>query len=90
MTAALILFIVLFLLNCLSFWLYGADKRKAVHGLRRIPESTLLLVAGLGGAYGALMGMLLFRHKTRHTLFLILVPLFFIAWLIGPYIIIDA
>ena len=87
---ALILFIVLFVLNCLTFWLFGADKRKAVYGLSRIPEAVLLLLAGIGGAYGALMGMILFRHKTRHTLFWILVPLFFILWLVGPYFLVNA
>ena len=36
---------------------------------RRIPENTLLLTAALGGTPGAIAGMLLFRHKTRHWQF---------------------
>jgi uncharacterized membrane protein YsdA (DUF1294 family) len=73
---ALFLFAVFILYNIGTFALYGADKRRAERGEWRIRERTLLLVAALLGAPGALLGMLLFRHKTRHTLFRILVPLF--------------
>ena len=64
--------------NLRAFALYGIDKLKAKKGAWRIPESTLLLVAFLGGSLGALLGMELFRHKTKHAKFRILVPLFLI------------
>ena len=64
--------------NLLAFVLYGVDKLKAKKGAWRIPEATLLLVAFLGGSVGALLGMEVFRHKTRHAKFRILVPLFLI------------
>ena len=51
--------------NLLAFALYGIDKWKARHNRWRIPESTLLLFAACGGSVGALLGMYLFRHKTR-------------------------
>jgi len=74
-------FTLLFLLNVVTFWLYGADKRKAVFGLWRIPEPLLLILAIVGGAYGAGCGMLLFGHKTDKLIFCIVVPLFFLIWM---------
>ena len=73
-----ILLAVLLLMNLLAFVLYGVDKLKAKKGAWRIPEATLLLVAFLGGSLGALLGMEVFRHKTKHAKFRILVPLFLI------------
>ena len=64
--------------NLLAFVLYGVDKLKAKKGAWLIPEATLLLVAFLGGSLGALLGMEIFRHKTKHAKFRILVPLFLI------------
>lgn len=55
---------------------YGVDKFKAKRGASRISEQKLLLFAFMGGAAGALAGMVLFRHKTRHLKFVICVPLF--------------
>ena len=70
--------LILAAVKLLAFALYGVDKVKAKKGAWRIPEATLLLVAFLGGSVGALLGMEVFRHKTRHAKFRILVPLFLI------------
>ena len=59
------------ILSIASFVLYGLDKRRAVHGGRRVPEFTLQLLAFLGGWPGALFGQRQFRHKTKKTPFLI-------------------
>ena len=67
----------IFAINLLAFFLYGADKRKAVKDQWRIPEATLLGVAFVGGSIGAWAAMQLFRHKTKHWKFKILVPVFF-------------
>ena len=81
-----VILLVLVGLNLLAFALYGIDKRKAKRGAWRISEVTLLLIAALGGSIGALLGMELFRHKTRHVKFRVLVPLFLILHIaLGVY-----
>ena len=60
--------------NLLSFGLFVSDKRRAVNRRRRIPENTLLLTGAVGGL-GACLAMNLFRHKTRHPRFQILMGL---------------
>ena len=55
--------------NLLAFALMGADKRKACRGQWRISERALFLPALLGGSVGAIAGMKLFRHKTKHWYF---------------------
>ena len=56
-------------MNLLAFGLYAADKRRARLHMWRIRESTLLAVTVLGGSLGALLGMHLLRHKTKHNRF---------------------
>lgn len=50
--------------NLLSFLLFGLDKLLAVRRKRRIPEATLLTLSVLCGSIGAMLGMLIFHHKT--------------------------
>lgn len=52
-------------MNFLAFVAFGIDKWKAETGGWRTAESTLLLLALLGGTPGAYLGRHLFRHKTR-------------------------
>ena len=78
--------------NVLDLILMGADKAKAKSGARRIPEATLLLFAILGGSVGGILGMLLFRHKTRHAAFALGLPLILLAqlalaWAVWKYVI---
>ncbi|MBO9694629.1 MAG: DUF1294 domain-containing protein [Sphingopyxis sp.] len=51
--------------NGIAFGLMVADKRRAEAGIRRIPESTVLLWTFLGGACGTVLAARLVRHKTR-------------------------
>ncbi|MGD0804614.1 MAG: DUF1294 domain-containing protein [Candidatus Bathyarchaeia archaeon] len=75
--------IILLVVNFVSLVFFGLDKLWAMRGGMRIPESRLLLLAFLG-PFGAYMGMLLFRHKTRKPKFL-LVPLFLLVQLVLMY-----
>ena len=59
----------------IAFALMGIDKWKAKHDSWRIPEKTLFLSAIMGGSVGALAGMYLFRHKTKHLSFTVGMPL---------------
>jgi uncharacterized membrane protein YsdA (DUF1294 family) len=61
--------------NLLTFSLYGVDKYKAQKNQWRISESTLIACAFLMGGAGALFGMAIFRHKTKHLKFKLLIPL---------------
>ncbi len=64
----------LIIINIIAFFLMGIDKKKARTGAWRIPEKTLFLSAILGGSIGAIAGMQLFRHKTRHRSFVVGMP----------------
>jgi uncharacterized membrane protein YsdA (DUF1294 family) len=78
------LIIYLIIINLLGFIFYGIDKAKSKRkGSSRIPGRTLLWVARLGGGLGCWLGMMLFRHKTKHTRFMVLVPLWTVVWIVG-------
>lgn len=64
----------LLIINFLTWVVYGLDKGRAKSRKWRISERTLLVLAAVGGSAGALVGMLLFRHKTKKAKFVILVP----------------
>lgn len=64
-----VLLMIFLAVNILAFILYGIDKKRAKKNQWRISERTLLLVGFCGGAVGALAGMKIFRHKTRHWYF---------------------
>ena len=65
--------------NLVTFTVYGVDKAKARRGAWRVPEKTLFLLPLLGGSVGALLGMLVFRHKTKHWYFMWGIPLILLA-----------
>ncbi len=78
-----LLYIYFAVVNVVTFVVYGVDKWKAKNGKWRIPEATLILLAAIGGAFGAKAAMTYFRHKTQHKKFTILVPLLLIVWILG-------
>ncbi|HEX8468101.1 MAG TPA: DUF1294 domain-containing protein [Allosphingosinicella sp.] len=55
----------LLLVNLVTLFRFREDKRRAVAGAWRVPESTLLALAAIGGTPGALLACRLFHHKTR-------------------------
>ena len=84
MQAMILLYLLI--VNAVAFLLMLADKQKARKKLWRIPESTLLLSAAIGGSIGALVGMYTFRHKTRHLKFTLGVPAILIAQIVGLFL----
>ena len=76
----------LLILSVVTFILFGYDKAMAVTHNWRVPERVLIGAGLAGGAWGALAGMVMFRHKIRHTRFwLILIPcgLFYLGLLVA-------
>ena len=56
-------------LSVIAFFAYGIDKHRAKKRKWRTPEAVLLGLGFFGSAAGALLGMRLFRHKTKHWYF---------------------
>ena len=77
--------ILLALLNLTAFTAFGIDKYKAIHHTWRIQERTLLLLALFGGSIGAIIGMIVFHHKTNHLKFRWGLPFLFLLQYIGLY-----
>ena len=65
----------LVVINIITFLVYGIDKLKAKKGRWRIPETTLLLLAVIGGSIGAWGGVKVWHHKTMHKKFKYGIPL---------------
>ncbi|MGQ0533346.1 MAG: DUF1294 domain-containing protein [Caulobacteraceae bacterium] len=59
------LMLVLIGINVVAFLAFGWDKRQSERHGSRIAERTLLALALIGGALGALLGQQFFRHKTQ-------------------------
>ena len=74
-------------INLVTFLVYGIDKLRAKRGAWRIPEKTLFLLPLLGGSVGAIAGMRVFHHKTKHWYFkyglplILLLQLALVVWL---------
>ncbi len=68
-------------INLVTFLVYGVDKLRAKRGAWRIPEKTLFLLPILGGSVGAIAGMKVFHHKTKHWYFKYGLPLILILQL---------
>lgn len=67
-----------FLLNMRTFGLFYIDKKRSEKNKYRLSEKKLLLSAALMGGVGALLGSILFKHKTRKHLFRFTLPVFFL------------
>ena len=74
-----VLLVWLAAVNVVTFAVYGIDKAKAKRGAWRVPERTLFLLPLLGGSLGALLGMKVFHHKTKHWYFVWGIPLILLA-----------
>lgn len=65
----------LVLINLVAIVLMYIDKQKAKKHQWRISEDTLIGVSLIGGGIGALWGIHVFRHKTKHAKFTIGIPI---------------
>ena len=81
-------------INLVAIIMFGIDKSKARRGGRRISEASLFLISFIGGAVGGVLGMLVFRHKTRKLGFkaimfiIVLINIYLYYWLYINFIII--
>ena len=79
----------LLLINGIGFVLMGVDKKRAKRDQWRISEKTLFLPPLLGGTVGAILGMRVFHHKTKHWYFryglpaLLVLQVVLAGWLYG-------
>ena len=63
-----------------TFAMYGLDKRAARAGGLRTPELVLHGLALIGGFPGGWAGRAVFRHKTRHPAFLVVLTVSTALW----------
>ncbi len=75
----------LVIINLAAFAVFGIDKKRAKKGQWRIPEKTLFLSAILGGSIGAILGMYIFHHKTKHWYFQVGIPAIMIVQIAAVY-----
>lgn len=64
----------LIIINALGLFFMHYDKKSAKANRQRVAETDLIGIALLFGSLGILMGMIMFRHKTKKTLFSFLMP----------------
>ncbi len=73
----------LLIVNCITYIVFAIDKRRAVRGKWRIPESTLFGLALLGGSIGGMLAMQICRHKTKHWSFRLGLPMILLMQVIA-------
>lgn len=78
-----IILIYFILINIIGFLVMLIDKKKAENGKWRIQEKTIFMVTILGGGIGTILGMYIFRHKTKKLQFTIGLPVITILEIIG-------
>ena len=81
-----IIIIYVVIINLVTFFLFGEDKRRAKKKKWRIPEKVLFVLAAVGGSVGAIAGMWTFRHKTKHWYFVYGMPAILAAQLLIVWI----
>lgn len=75
--------------NLWAFMAFGIDKRRARLNKQRTPESTLLLLAAVGGAVGAWLAVRFFRHKSSKKAFLVPLVVASVVAVLAWYTIFD-
>lgn len=70
---------ILLVTNLYAFLLMRHDKQCAIKNQWRVPEKKLFIAAGCFGALGGVLGMKVFRHKTKHWYFQVFFPAMLVA-----------
>lgn len=86
MNTVFVLLIYIAFVNLLGFYAMYSDKLRAKKRAYRIPETTFFALAIIGGCPGCMAGMYLFRHKTKHPVFVFGLPLILILQIIGIFL----
>ncbi|MBQ1537200.1 MAG: DUF1294 domain-containing protein [Ruminococcus sp.] len=85
-------------MSIITLLTFGIDKIRSMVGIslgpfklsfNRVPEKTLLTLSFFGGSLGAMIGMLLFRHKSRKTRFKYSIPIHLLIWIVLGLLSID-
>lgn len=74
-TYQIVITCVFAVMTVLGFVVMGIDKAKAKEGKWRIKEAALFAFAILFGGVGTMLGMYVFRHKTKHWYFVVFFPI---------------
>ena len=82
----LIIKLYLIIINIITLLMMEYDKLQAIKNKRRISEKTLFTLALLFGSIGSIIGMYTFRHKTKHTSFIIGMPVILVFNIICIYL----
>ncbi|RKP44297.1 DUF1294 domain-containing protein [Cohnella endophytica] len=72
-------------MNLIAYGAMAYDKSQARKHGRRVPERTLFILAAIGGSIGAISGMRIKRHKTKHPSFVIGMPVILIVQAVLVY-----
>jgi uncharacterized membrane protein YsdA (DUF1294 family) len=80
------LFYYLVGINFVSVIIYGIDKLLAIRNKSRVKEVYLHILSLFGGCLGSILGMLLFRHKTKKLRFYLWNMLMIVFWIYILYV----
>lgn len=76
-------------INVFTFLLYSIDKYYAMKERKRVPEMTLYFFSFAGGFLGAILSMILTKHKLRKKLFISIQAVITIIWLVCIYLVLN-
>ncbi len=77
------------IINIIGFVMMYSDKQKAKKDQYRTREKSFFVVSLLLGGIGTYIGMYKFRHKTRHNLFTIGIPVMIVINIVSIYFILT-
>ena len=81
--------IYLVVINIIAFLAMGIDKRRSIKNEWRISEKALFTLAFIGGSIGSILGMYIFRHKTKKIYFQILFHVALVLQIIGIWYVLN-